>query len=591
MNLKIATQLFNELSIPVLVCANAETLPVLYMNVEAGILFAPSRSVDEMMGVLAHRNMGDLLSFPSPEVTAAFFRMALHVGQVDNFACEAITFEGAHVPMNLFGNRVHLGDDGDCFVIYLFKADAVHSDVSLRTEEQLSTVLAAAFASNNVDDSIQTVLAMTGQFQHVSRAYIFEEISATSTRNTYEWCAEGVQPAIQDLQDLKKADYNYDVIVNSGYYITNDVRSLPDGDREILEMQGICSLAIMTLYDHNKPLGYVGFDDTVNYRVWSQTEIEFLRNIAGILASLIKRRNAEQSARRSQDIVQLMMDVSDHIVYANTLDDYTITFVNKTLADAVGKDAKDLLGKKCWAEFQKGQTGPCPFCPIPYIQLEPGAERSAVYTWETVNPLTKKTYLAKDSIVRWVDGQYVHVETAIDISARKDYEDQLQYFASTDAMTGAYNRNWGARRLEEMLRSGVGGSLVFVDIDGLKKVNDQYGHADGDELITSIVNAIRRHIHQGEVMCRWGGDEFLLWLNTTPEAAEQRVALIIGELEALNRTGRHPYKSAFSYGIVAFSTDAGPTLDALVTAADTRMYTNKMAKRGVKLNRRSDDPV
>ncbi|NLW79305.1 MAG: diguanylate cyclase [Ruminococcaceae bacterium] len=581
--------LFSELAIPVVVFEATDTLPVRYMNVQAGIRFSPSHSVQKLTGQAVNRQLDDLLRFDTPEEADAFRRQVLQMGHVEHYQCSIVTFEGNLRPVALWGNTVEAEDGVAYFVAYF---STVHTDVEGVHDpgKQLSEIINASFLADNVEASIQTVLAMAGREQRVSRAYIFEEVSATTTRNTYEWCAEGVEPAIQDLQSLEKADYNYDVIMQSGMYVTDDVRTLPQGDREILETQGIRSLAIIPLFDYGKPLGYVGFDDTAHYRQWSQDELQFLKSVSSVLATLIKRRNAEHSAQRTQDIMQIMLDVSDDVVYANTLDGYTVIFVSRSLALSLGTTREALLGKPCWQVLQKDQTGPCAFCPIPKITLEPGAERSQVYAWEVENTRTCKTYLAKDSIVKWVDGQYVHVETATDISARKDYEEQLRYYASVDTMTGALNRDWAGRLLEDMLKQpAFDGSLVFIDLDGLKKVNDQFGHALGDEMITEIINTVRAGLNDNELICRWGGDEFLVWLQADPETADRRIQQVIVQLERQNQKNTRPYKLSFSYGVVAFSSAEGTTLDALVTRADELMYRNKMGKRGIAMNRRRDD--
>ncbi|MGD9560569.1 MAG: diguanylate cyclase [Oscillospiraceae bacterium] len=590
MEQKLFADMYGNLPIPVLVCENTEAMPVVYMNMQAGILFAPSRSVDRLVGKQVDRTVDDLLEFKSPEDQATFHAEARKNGRIEPRSCNARTFEGKKVRVRLAGNAVAGRGAHDCFVLYMAQLPELQPKDEVGEEERLSAIINASFLAGNVNDSIQTVLAIAGQQQKVSRAYVFEEISATTTRNTYEWCAPGVEPAIQDLQDLKKEDYNYDVIVESGKYNTSDERTLPDEDREILEMQGIRSLAIIPLYDYGKPLGFVGFDDTENYREWSQKEITFLRNISNILATQIKRRNAEQGLMYSQSVLQIMLDASDDVVYANTLDDYTLKFVSRSLADALGKEPEELLGKVCWQVLQKDQTGPCDFCPIPHIVIEPGAERSKMYVWEAQNSVTGKTYLAKDSIVKWVDGQYVHVETAGDISTRKDYEEQLTYYASTDVMTGAYNRNWGGRVIEEKLQKARAvSSLVFVDLDGLKKVNDQYGHAAGDEMIVETVNALWRYVGPDEVICRWGGDEFLLWVYGSADEVQQRMAEAEAALDEYNRVNGKPFKLAFSYGVVEVKPGSAVTLDALVTDADKRMYESKMEKRGLALNRRRGD--
>lgn len=92
----------------------------------------------------------------------------------------------------------------------------------------------------------------------------------------------------------------------------------------------------------------------------------------------------------------------------------------------------------------------------------------------------------------------------------------LEKASITDHLTGAYNRHSGEKRLKEDIsrvkRSGGTISLVMLDIDDFKLINDQYGHDTGDVCIKHFVNIMRSNIREGDLLVRWGGDEFLLIL-------------------------------------------------------------------------------
>ena len=581
--------MYGDLSLPVVVCENRGDMPVVYMNARAALMFSPSASVDRLAGEATSMGRLDaLLHFDPSEAYQDFVRLCSEMGRVSDYHSHLTTFDGKHLPVLLTGKRIDGRGVGDCFVFYLMDIHGDTGDSPQYEEGRLSFIINAALLDNDADASIKTVLAMAGRRMQVSRVYIFEELSATTTANTYEWCAEGIDPAIDTLQELKKEDYNYDVIVASGMYIVETVRTLPDGDRAILEAQGIHSLAIIPIYGTDRPLGYVGFDDCVGERKWSYESIQFLQNVALLLASLIKRRNAEQMVLRSQKVLQLISDNSEDIIYVNSLDDYRLLFVSRSTAEVLGATSEDLVGHPCYKIFSIGGDGPCDYCPIPHVKLEPGSDRSEVYTWEHTNPLTGKTYLCKGTIIKWVDGQFVHVETAVDISKRITYEEQLRFLASTDVMTGVYKREWGSNALETMLRDPANtGSLIFIDIDGLKKVNDTLGHALGDELLKKTVAFIREQLPEDSLLCRWGGDEFLAWVKQPAEGAGEIISRAQAAMGHYNQVGGRPFQIAFSFGIIPFVPGPDASLDALVTAADQFMYKNKMAKRG--LRRRRDD--
>lgn len=578
MDVSLFKKLFNNVSLAVIVCRIQENWPVVYMNPRAGLLFAPTYSVDQIRNQ-EQLELMSLLNFQARESAEVFMDTAGGMGHVDNYRCEILSFDQQVLEVSIAGQQVSL-TDGDYFVLYVITGDSGDNAYGL------STLINTALLHNDPDEAINAILALAGESFRASRAYVFEETSATMTRNTYEWCAPGVESAIEDLQNLAKADYNYDVIIQSGMFVSNDVSTLTDGDREILEMQGIKAVAIVTFYDNGRPVGYLGFDDCETTRVWSHQEVQYLKSVSVLVSMLISRRKAEENTRSTLEVLQIISDNSEELTYVNRLDDYSLVFVNRALAETFGKTQEELIGQPCYKVLHQGQAGPCDFCPIPKIRRQPGAARSETLVWELVNDITGRTYIAKDNILKWVDGSHCHIETAVDISERVAYEDRLRYFASTDAMTGVENREWGAMVLGDKLKAGDGGSLCFIDVDGLKYTNDTYGHAMGDQLLKQVVEFLRKDTPAGAYICRWGGDEFLLWVDLPEAEAEDLLQQVQGQMDSYNKTGQKAYSLSISYGIVDFTAERGNTFDKLVTAADQRMYDNKMTKRGNSLRRR-----
>lgn len=392
----------------------------------------------------------------------------------------------------------------------------------------------------------------------------------------------GEEPAIQDLQNLCKDDYNYDTIVNpSGMYIADDVRTLPENDCAVLEPQGIKSLAILPLYQQDKPIGYVGYDDCQNTRRWSREELTLLKGISSIVSSLIIRRNAETEIQRNQEALQTISDNIDSVIYVNDIETYEIKFVNRTLAGLVGMNPGQLIGRKCWQVLQKDMDGPCPFCPMPKLLNADGEPCGDPREWEHRNTVTGGWYWVKDSIIPWTDGKLTHFEVAIDITLRKQYEDQLHYYASTDAMTGVFSREWGDKLLqkehENAHMSGAPMSLCFLDLDGLKEINDVHGHEIGDEAIHNTCKAIKKRIRKDDMFCRWGGDEFIVLLKCKPDIAGTIMRKMQDDLLPGGCQNSSAPQLSFSYGVTDFT--AAASVDDAVAVADALMYENKKAKR------------
>lgn len=129
-------------------------------------------------------------------------------------------------------------------------------------------------------------------------------------------------------------------------------------------------------------------------------------------------------------------------------------------------------------------------------------------------------------------GDAGHLEKLIgvsrDISERKQYEQRLEAMASTDSLTGIANRRHIEQRLREAVaranRYGEPLSLILCDIDHFKILNDTQGHQAGDQVLVEFSQRLRQHLRSSDSLGRWGGEEFLVLLPQTGEAAAMRLA-------------------------------------------------------------------
>lgn len=148
-----------------------------------------------------------------------------------------------------------------------------------------------------------------------------------------------------------------------------------------------------------------------------------------------------------------------------------------------------------------------------------------------------------------------------------------------DSLTGCFNRAHGLEVLEGEVararRSDAALSVMMFDVDQFKRINDNFGHLCGDEVLAAVGQRLRQVLRRSDLRCRYGGDEFLVVLPETAAAGASRVAdWVRGEIEQIDLAGRYgDVKPTVSIGVATWS--AGETVDALLERADRALYAAK----------------
>ncbi|MDR5876077.1 GGDEF domain-containing protein [Vreelandella gomseomensis] len=165
---------------------------------------------------------------------------------------------------------------------------------------------------------------------------------------------------------------------------------------------------------------------------------------------------------------------------------------------------------------------------------------------------------------------------------------ELKKTAERDGLTGLYNRGFLEASLQESIQGKVQTpnldfAVLMIDVDGLKDVNDRYGHMAGDQLITTVAESLQRHCRDSDILARYGGDEFVILFPSADLSAATRLAVLIrqhlpdqpclittadGDREAL----------ALHVSLGCASSSEAPAQQVLALA-DERMYRDKSQRR------------
>ncbi len=174
------------------------------------------------------------------------------------------------------------------------------------------------------------------------------------------------------------------------------------------------------------------------------------------------------------------------------------------------------------------------------------------------------------------------ISSGTDITEERNAQQRLKVLASTDVLTGLMNRYAINARIEAALEearnepSHVLG-IVFLDLDNFKRVNDHYGHVNGDRLIKRVSEIVSECLPEGATMARLGGDEFLILVDPCSQSMLETLAqTIIDRLRLPIHLELIDVYTSCSIGIALFP-EHGGTLEALISHADTAMYAAKEA--------------
>jgi two-component system, cell cycle response regulator len=173
---------------------------------------------------------------------------------------------------------------------------------------------------------------------------------------------------------------------------------------------------------------------------------------------------------------------------------------------------------------------------------------------------------------------------------QRELKSKLQFaleHAAHDGLTGLFNRRYFERRLKEEVahakRHKRPFSIVMLDLDHFKLVNDTYGHEDGDRVLRHVAEVIQSLLREDDVPCRYGGEEFVLLLRGTTGMAARIVANRLRSALALKPIGvgpkEEPRHVTFSAGVAAADDRNAYAADDVVTRADAALYRAKRAGR------------
>ena len=185
----------------------------------------------------------------------------------------------------------------------------------------------------------------------------------------------------------------------------------------------------------------------------------------------------------------------------------------------------------------------------------------------------------------WVYRDVTQREQSKDLLQRQ--ADQLRALSLVDELTGLYNRRGfltlATQQLKLCDRTMRPALVVFVDLDGMKRINDELGHEVGDQALTETASTMRQCFRYSDVIARLGGDEFVALAIDAPEdTAEAIQARLYEKLAELNAKPGRPFELQFSVGMAPYDLSRAEMIEEVLARADSLMYEQKRARKAAR---------
>lgn len=289
-----------------------------------------------------------------------------------------------------------------------------------------------------------------------------------------------------------------------------------------------------------------------------------------IIRDISERKNSESKFKAEEERYKNLFGCANDLVYTRTIYG-KMTSCNKACEELLGYSQSQLL-KMTIYQLVHPDYHEIINMPI-YANKYDDAKINLEVKFLTSSK--KEVILELSQTVLYKSGHPNEVQViARDITNRKEEEKAAQYLSFHDKLTGLYNRTYFEEKVVNLEYNGkLPLSLIMLDVNGLKLVNDAFGHFEGDKLLKGIGKILLDCCSENSIVARIGGDEFII---ATPNTDEEGSVNLIDKIkERCNHANVKPVNLSISLGY-AIMYDVNENIEDIISEAENRMYTNKM---------------
>lgn len=308
--------------------------------------------------------------------------------------------------------------------------------------------------------------------------------------------------------------------------------------------------------------------------------------IVSIQSDITEKKKAQKKVKELLKKQQVLLDNIDiQIWFAEDIDKYG--FANKAHAEFMGLDKEEIKGKKISQVMRSKKESDICLDGNKKV-FEEKKRFNSIERIESAGGELRDLSITKIPVFNENDEVEYAVCTAVDVTEKRKSEEKIKYASYHDSLTDLYNRSYLEKKIQDLNSARkLPIALIMADLNGLKLVNDTYGHHEGDKLLKNMADILKQSCRGDDIIARWGGDEFVILLPESDKKAAKNVVKRINKKIAdsyleFEDGSRLPLSAALGYGVKKHYFE--DIFDILVEA-ENKMYKNKLTEsRSIKSN-------
>ena len=303
-----------------------------------------------------------------------------------------------------------------------------------------------------------------------------------------------------------------------------------------------------------------------------------LAGFRGTNRNISERMKTEKALRESEELYRILADKS--LVGVYVVQDGKFCFINHHVTANTGYTADDLTGKESTLFVHAEDRVELKKNALDMLQ----GKRTSPYEFRVITRAGQiRWFMETVTSITW-EGKRAVLGNWMDMTERKRLENEILSLSMTDQLTGLHNRRGFLTLAEQQLkiagRSQEGMLLFFMDLDGMKWINDNLGHKMGDEALIGVATILNDTFRSSDVIARMGGDEFAV-LAIDEAGANTNILSnrLQQQTEIYNVQGNRRYRISISIGCAHYDPENPCSIDELMSRADILMYEQKRKRR------------